>query len=69
MSLSLGTAHFYILVHDYNRQVREARECRDDNDQGEFYKQNSYGICIFREKFSGDHLWFENAIVLNCVRL
>jgi hypothetical protein len=36
MSLSLWTAHFYILVHDYNRHVREARECRDDSDPGEF---------------------------------
>jgi hypothetical protein len=35
MSLNLWMSHFYLLVHDYNRHVREAQECHDGNDLGE----------------------------------
>jgi hypothetical protein len=36
MSLHLWTAHFYMLVNEYNRRAREARLCREGHDLGEF---------------------------------
>jgi hypothetical protein len=35
MSIQLWSAHFYILVHEYNQHIRKARECRLSHDQGE----------------------------------
>jgi len=34
-SLHLWTAHFHLLIHEYNHHFREAGACRDRDDQGE----------------------------------
>ncbi len=45
MSLQVWTAQFYLLVHEYNRHAREARQCRDGQDLGNIC--SFYGISSF----------------------
>jgi hypothetical protein len=37
MSIQVWTAHYYLLVHEYNHHVREVRRCRDDGDLGKVF--------------------------------
>ena len=45
MSLQVWTAQFYLLVHEYNRHARDARQCRDGQDLGDI--RSFYGISSF----------------------
>jgi hypothetical protein len=74
MSLQTWTSHFYLLVHEYNHQVREVRRCRNENDLGEIGTgRGFYTNCYLSNKCSWGLIHFNQCFdrysLVDCITL